>query len=276
LAQAGYVENRNVVIEWQFLDGKYDRLQTALAELVDRQVAVIAVPGATALAIAAKAATQRVPVVFMVGSDPVDVGLVASLAKPGGNLTGVFVYHAPMIAKRVELLHQLTPNSMRIGLLTNPNNPVFSEAERKGLEHAAKSLGLELLVAGARDQREIDACIPALVDQGARAIVIGADTFFFTERDQIAALAKRYMVPTIGGWSEYPIAGGLMSYATNNDDAHALVGKYVGRILDGETPADMPVQQVTKFELVVNIGVAKAIGLTIPDKLLALVDKVVE
>jgi ABC-type uncharacterized transport system substrate-binding protein len=276
LAQAGYHENQNVAIEWRFLEGRYDRLASTLAELVDREVAVLIVPGSTGAAIAAKEATKTIPVVFMTGSDPVEIKLVASLAKPGGNVTGVYLLHAPVIAKRVELFHLLVPASTTFGLLTNPNNPIFNQAERKAFEDAARSMGLELVVASARNQDEIDASFPNLIAQGARAVAIGADTVFFNQRGQIAALASRYAIPAVGGWSEYAAAGGLMSYATSNNEAHALTGNFAGRLLSGEKPSEMPVQQVTKFELVINLGTAKALGLTIPDKLLALADKVIE
>jgi putative ABC transport system substrate-binding protein len=181
-----------------------------------------------------------------------------------------------VIAKRIDLFHQLIPAATTIGLLTNPLNPVFNQAERRQVEAAARSLGLELFVADAKDQDDIDAVFPKLIAQGAPAIVIGSDSVFFNQRRQIAALAAQYAIPTIGGWSEYPAAGGLISYATNNSEAYRLSANYVGRILNGEKPADKPVQQVTKFELVINLKTAKALGLTIPDKLLALADAVIE
>ncbi len=275
LTQAGYVENQNVAIEWRWAEGRYERLPGILAELVGRRVAAIAVPGATATALAAKAATQTIPIVFMMGGDPVEFGLVASLAHPGGNITGVALLQTPVAAKRLDLLHQLIPTATTIALLIDPANP-FSQVERREVEAAARTLGLELNVANAKDQDEIDALFPNLIARGARAIVIGADAYYFNQRSQIAALAARYAIPAIAQWREYPAAGGLMSYGNNLPDAYRLTGIYVGRILKGEKPADMPVQQATKFELVINLKTAKALGLTIPDKLLALADEVIE
>ena len=274
LAKAGYRENENVTIEWRFLEGRYDRLAGALAELVDRQVAVIVVPGSAGAAIAAKEATKTIPVVFMTGADPVEIKLVESFAKPGGNATGV--YRGQAIAKRVDLFRLLVPDLTTFGLLTNPSNRSFSQAERKAFEDAARSLGLELAVASASNQDEIDTAFPKMIAQGARAVAVGADPVFFQQRGQIAALASRYAMPAVGSWSEYAAAGGLMSYATSNNEAHALTGYVVGRLLSGEKPSEMPVQQVTKFELVINLKTAKALGLTIPDKLLALADTVIE
>jgi putative ABC transport system substrate-binding protein len=275
LTQAGYVENQNVAIEWRWAEGRYERLPEILAELVGRRVAAIAVPGAVAAALAAKAATQTIPIVFMMGSDPVELGLVASLAQPGGNITGVAMLQTLVAAKRLDLLHHLIPNATTIALLTNSANP-FGEAERREAQAAARTLGLELLVANTKVQDEIDASFPNLINQGARAIVIGADAYFLNQRNQIAALAARYAIPAIAQWREYTAAGGLMSYGNNIPDAYRLTGVYVGRILKGERPADMPVQQPTKFELVINLKSAKALGLTIPPTLLALADEVIE
>jgi len=275
LAQAGYVENQNIGIEWRWAEGRYERLPDILAELVGRRVAAIAVPGAAATALAAKAATHTIPIVFMMGGDPVEFGLVASLARPGGNITGVAMLQAPVVAKRVDLLHQLIPTALTIGLLTNPTNP-FGEAERREVQTAVRTLGLELHVANAKDQDEIDASFQNLIAQGARAIVIGADAYYFNQRKQIAALAASYSIPAIAQWSEYTASGGLMSYGNNIPDAYRLTGVYVGRILKGEKPSDLPVEQPTKFDFVINLATAKALGLTIPDKLLALADEVIE
>lgn len=196
LAQAGYIENQNVAIEWRWLDGHYERLPGILAELVEKRVAVIVVPGAAAAALAAKAATQTIPIVFAMGGDPIEFGLVASLAHPGGNVTGVAMLQTPVVAKRVDLLHQLIPNAETIALLTNPANP-FGQAERREVQAAAQNLGLELHVANAKDQDEIDASFRHLIAQGARAIVIGADAYYFNERNQIAALSVRHAIPGI-------------------------------------------------------------------------------
>jgi putative tryptophan/tyrosine transport system substrate-binding protein len=214
LTQAGSVENQNVAIEWRWAEGRYERLPGILAELIGRRVAAIAVLGAAASALAAKAATQTVPIVFMMGGDPVEFGLVASLARPGGNITGVAMLQTPLVAKRLDLIHQLIPTALTIALLTNPTNP-FGEAERREVEAAAQTLGLELDVVNAKHQNEIEALFPNLIAQGAGAIVIGADAFFFNQRNEIAALAARYVMPAIAQWREYPAAGGLMSYGNN-------------------------------------------------------------
>jgi putative ABC transport system substrate-binding protein len=227
------------------------------------------------MALAAKVGTQTIPIVFLIGFDPVEFGLVASLAHPGGNITGVAVLRANMVAKQVDLLHQLIPTAATIALLTNPATP-FGQTERREFEAAARTLGLEPHVANAKRQDEIDASFPDLIAQGARAIMIGADPYYFNQRNQIAALAARYAIPAIALWREYPAAGGLMSYGSDLPDAYRLTGEYVGRILKGEKPADMPVQQPTKFELVINLKTAKALGLAIPDKLLAIADEVIE
>jgi putative tryptophan/tyrosine transport system substrate-binding protein len=275
LTQAGYVEKKDVVIEWRWAEGHYERLPGILAELAGRRVAAIVVPGSTPAALAAKAATETIPIVFQIGGDPVEFGLVASLAHPGGNITGLAMLEAPVVTKRLDLLHQLIPTAATIALLINPANPL-GQTERREVEAAARSLRLELHVAEAKHQDEIDALFPNLVTVGARSIVIGADGYYFNQCRQIAALAARYAIPSIAAWREYPAAGGLISYGTKLADLNRLIGIYVGRILKGEKPADMPVQQATKFELVVNLKTAKALGLTIPDKLLATADEVIE
>jgi putative ABC transport system substrate-binding protein len=275
LTQAGYVENQNLAIEWRWAEGHYERLGGILTELVGRRVAVIAALGATAAALAAKAATPTIPIVFTLGSDPVEFGLVASLARPGGNITGVALLQTPAVAKRLDVLHQLIPTATTIALLIDPANP-FGQVERRQVEAAARTLGLELQVANAKTQGEIDALFPDLIGRSVRAVMIGTDAFYVNQRRQIAALAARYVIPAIAHWREYPEAGGLMSYGNNLRDAYRLAGLYVGRILNGEKPADMPVQQATKFELVINLKAAKALGLTIPDKLLAVADEVIE
>ena len=275
LAQVGYVDNQNVILEWRYAEGDYQRLPSIMAELIDRKVAAIATLGAVATAIAAKGATQVIPIVFMIGADPIDFGLVASLAHPGGNLTGVAQLQTQYVAKRLELMHQLIPTAATIALLTDPANP-FSQRESREAVVSARSLGLELHVANATNQDEIDASFPSLIALGVRAIMIGGDAFFFNQRSQIAALASRYAIPAIGQWREYPAAGGLMSYGNSVSDAYRLTGIYVGRILQGERPADMPVQQPTKFEFIINLKTAKALGLIIPDKVIALADEVIE
>ena len=211
----------------------------------------------------------------MLGVDPVEFGFVASLAHPGGNMTGVAQLMTPLMAKRLEFLRQLVPASLRFGLITNPANP-FGKAERSVAEATARTLGLELYVENAERLDDIDPSIGKLIDLGARAIVIGGDSIYLHRVDLIASLAARHAIPTISQWGEYPAAGGLMSYGNDTSEAFRLTGVYIGRILDGEKPADMPVQQPTKFELIINLKTAKALGLTIPDKLLALADEVIE
>jgi putative ABC transport system substrate-binding protein len=222
-----------------------------MAELVDRQVAVIAAPAAIASALAAKAATRTIPIVFMTGVDPVEFGLVASLAHPGGNLTGVAQLQSRYVAKRLDVVHQLIPAASTVALLTNPANQ-FSRVESREGEAAARFLGLQLHVANATNQSEIEASFPSLIALGARAVMIGGDVLFFVQRSQIVALAAQYAIPALGQWREYPEAGGLMSYGNNISDAIHLVGIYVGRMLKGEKPAEMPVQQPTRFELIIS------------------------
>jgi putative ABC transport system substrate-binding protein len=213
LKQEGYVENENVVIEWRWLEGHYERSPDILAELVGRRVAVVTVMGATPMVLAAKAATQTIPIVFLIGSDPVEFGLVASLAHPGGNITGVANLETPVVAKRLDLLHQVIPAAATIALLTNPANP-FSRTELREVEAATRSLGLELHVASAKNQDEIDALFPDLAARSVRAIMIGGDPYYLVHRGQIAALAARYAIPAIAQWREYPAAGGFMSYGS--------------------------------------------------------------
>ena len=223
LTQAGYVENKNVVIEWRWAEGRYERLPGILDELAARRVAVIAVPANTVAALAAKAATQTIPIVFMIGGDPVEFGLVESLAHPGGNITGLAMLEVPVVAKRLDLLHQLIPATATIALLTNPAN-LFEQAERRAVEAATRSLGLELHVAEAKNQDEIDASFPELVALSARAILTGADGYYSNHCEEIAALAARYAIPSIAAWRQYPAAGGLISYGTNSADLWRLIG----------------------------------------------------
>ena len=275
LAQAGYAENRDVAIEWRWAEGHYERLPDILNELIARRVAVIVVPGSTAGALAAKAATKTIPTVFMLGVDPVEFRLVASLAHPGGNMTGVAQLMTPAMAKRLDLLRQLVPTSVTFGLLTNPANP-FSQAESGVAASTARTLGLVLHIVDAERQDDIDASIEKLIALGAHAIVVGGDSYYLYRVGVIAGLASRHAIPTIAQWREYPAAGGLMSYGNDISEAFRLTGNYVGRILNGENPADMPVQQPTKFDLVINLKTAKTLGFTVPDKLLATADEVIE
>jgi putative ABC transport system substrate-binding protein len=276
LAESGYLEGQNVAIEFRWAEGHYDRLPAMVADLVRRRVAVIAVPNTTASALAAKAATQTIPIVFNIGGDPVEIGLVASLDRPGGNVTGVSMLQTAMAAKRLELVHELVPAATLIALLVNPTNPVIAEAETREVQSAARVLGLNLLVLNASSPSEIEAAFATQLQQKARAIVVGSDIFFVIQSDQIIALAARHAVPTIYGYLEQAVAGGLMSYGASLADTQRLVGVYAGRILKGEKPADLPVQQVTKIELVINLKTAKALGVTFPLALLTRADEVIE
>jgi len=276
LSEAGYVEGRNVAIEYRWAEGKYDRLPSLAGELVSRQVAVIVTGGATPTALAAKAATGTIPIIFVLGSDPVQFGLVQSLARPGGNVTGVTVLDVELVPKTFELLHELVPAAATIAVLVNPNN-LLVEAQARGSQIAAHNLGVHLLVLNASSQSEIDAAFITLVEQRADALLVtGEPLFFGTARDQLIALAARHAVPTIYQFRQLTEAGGLMSYGTSLADAQRISGVYAGRILRGERPADLPVQQSTKVELVVNLKTAEALGLSVPPTILALADEVIE
>jgi putative ABC transport system substrate-binding protein len=275
LAESGYVVGRNVAIEYRWAKGQNDRLPAMAADLVQQRVAVIVLDG-TATALAAKAATQTIPIVFIVGADPVELGLVASLGRPGGNMTGVVALSLGTAAKRLQLLHELVPAVADIAFLRNPTNPYYAALETTELQAAAGVLGLRLLLLNASNPGEIEVAFANLVAQRAGAFLLCTDPFFMAARDQLVALASRHAVPAIYPFREDAVAGGLISYGTSLPDAFHLVGGYTGRILNGNKPADLPVQQVTKMEMVINLKTAKALGLTIPDKLLALADEVIE
>ena len=274
LDAAGYVEGRNVAIEYRWAEGHYDKLPALAADLVARRVAVIATGGITLAALAAKAATT-IPIVFQTGSDPIKVGLVASFNRPGGNATGVSFLFNLLAAKRLELLREMVPSAATIGMLMNSTSPI-SELERQDAEAAARTLGLPVIVKGASSEGEIAAAFAGFAERRIDALFIVTDPFFVARRRQVAALAMRHGLPTIVPTREGVEAGGLFSYSANQDEAYRLVGAYVGRILKGEKPADLPVVQATKFELVINLTTAKALGLTVPDKLIALADEVIE
>jgi putative ABC transport system substrate-binding protein len=274
LQDAGYVEGRNVAVEYRWADDRYDRLPALAAELVGRQVTVIVASGAAA-APAAKAATTTIPIVFATGADPVAVRLVASLARPGGNLTGVTTLNTELGPKRLELLREAVPAATIVAALVNPSYPA-AETQSKDLQAAARTLGLQLHVLHASNEREFDAVFATLVQLRAGGLVIGADTFFNSQSEQFATLALRHAVPAIYQYREFAAAGGLMSYGGSITASYRTVGLYVGRILKGEKPADLPVQQITKVELIINTKTAKALGLTFPITLLGRADEVIE
>jgi len=273
LSEAGYIDGRNVVIEYRWAESHYDRLPALAAELVRRQVTVIAANSAAA--VAAKAATTTIPIVFDTGFDPVQLGLVASLSRPGGNLTGVSNLNVELGPKRLELVRELVPAAAVIALLINPTNP---NAENLLRDHqaAARTVGIQLHVQRASNESEIDVTFATLGQLGAEALVIGADTFFISRSKQLAALALRHALPAIFQYPEFAAAGGLMSYGGSLTDAYRQVGVYTGRILKGEKPADLPVQQSTKAELIINLKTAKTLGLSVPPTLLARADEVIE
>jgi putative tryptophan/tyrosine transport system substrate-binding protein len=276
LTETGYVEGRNLGVEYRWAEGRVDRIQALVAELVGGRFAVIVVIGSTPGALALKAATQTIPIVFSIGPDPVATGLVASLNHPGGNLTGVTVSNVQVIAKRLELLHEFVPAATLIALLVNPTNAAATQAELMETQSAAQALGLRLMVVTASKPDEIEAAFAAVVAERAGALVISGETFFTAQRNQLVALASRHGLPAIHTSPEWVKAGGLMSYGTNSADSYRIVGTYAGRILKGEKPGDLPIQLATKILLALNLKTAKALGLTFPTTLLLRADEVIE
>jgi len=274
LSESGYVEGRNFVMEYRWAGDQADRLPALAADLVQLQVAVIVAAGLTP-ARAAKAATTSIPIVFGGGADPVNLGLVASLNRPGGNLTGFNAFNSELVAKGLALLHELVPSTATIGFLENPNNPSF-ELQTRDVLAAAPAIGLKVQVLKAGTDREIDAAFVSLVQAQTGALLVGGDLFFNNRIERLIELAARHAIPTMYTVREFVVAGGLISYGTSLIEEYRQVGLYAGRILKGEKPADLPVIQATKFELVINLKAAKALGLQTPDRLLALADEVIE
>ena len=275
LKDSGYVEGSNVTIEFRWAEGLYERLPVLATDLLRRQVAVVVAAGGNAPALAAKAATSRIPIVFISGGDPMKAGLVASLNRPGGNVTGVNLIFTELVPKRLELLHELVPKAARIAALVNPNYPDV-DLQRRELQEAAGTIGRPIRVVDAGTERDIDAALTTLGQQRTEALLVANDPFFLSRRDQIAGLASRHAIPAIYSESEYVEAGGLMSYGPSLMEAFRQGGIYTGKILDGAKPAELPVLRPTKFEFAINLKAAKALGIMIPQTLLLRADQVIE
>jgi putative ABC transport system substrate-binding protein len=275
LREAGYVEGQNLAIEYRWAEGRYDRLPAMAAELVGRQVSLIAAQGGAAAAAAAKEATGAIPIVFSMGGDPVKEGIVASLSRPGGNVTGISVLTTQLAAKRLEIMREVVPKADVIAMLVNPTNMTNLEQLRDSQE-AGRALGLRIHVLEASSASDFDPAFAAITRMRIGALVVGAEAYFHSQRERIVALAMRHAIPTIYEWREFADAGGLMSYGTDLAEGYRLVGVYAGRILKGAKPAELPVMQATKVQFVVNLKTAKALGLTVPLPLLGRADEVIE
>jgi putative ABC transport system substrate-binding protein len=276
LDEAGYIEGQNVTVEYNWLDGRFDRLSSLMADLAHRRVAVIATPGSIIAAQAAKAATTTIPIVFSVGDDPVKLGLVASLARPGGNATGYNFLLVEIGTKRLELLHGLVPKAVRFAMLVNPENVPVAARTLREVPEAARAHGLQIQILNASTEHEIEAAFGTLARDKIEALFVAPDPFFISQRAQFAALTARYRIPAAYSTRDDVEAGGLMSYGTDNREAYRQVGIYTGQILKGAKPADMPVLQSTKFEFLINLQTAKALGIEVPNSILLLADEVIE
>jgi putative ABC transport system substrate-binding protein len=276
LSETGYVEGQNVAIEYRWAEGQNERLPALAADLVRRQVAVIATPGTTPAALAAKAATTTTPIVFFTAGDPVALKLVGSLGRPGGNATGATSLGGELAPKRLELLHQLMPTATVMAVLVNPSNPALAASTASTVQEAAHSLGLRLHTLRAATERDFDAVFAELVRRRAGALVIAIDSFFTARRAQLGALALRHGIAAIYQDRDFAVAGGVMTYGVSLTEGYHLVGLYTGRILKGERPADLPVQQLTRIELIINMKAAQALGLSVPPTLLVLANAVIE
>jgi putative ABC transport system substrate-binding protein len=276
LSEAGYVEGQNVTVEYHWLAGQYDRLPSLMADLVRRRVAVIATPGSNPASLAAKAATTTIPIIFGVGEDPVRLGLVDSLARPGGNATGINWFVSEVVAKRLGLLHELVPKAVRIAVLVNPANATTAEATSRDIPEAARAIGLQIEVLNASTSREIEAAFATLVRDGADALFVAPDGFFASRYVQIVTLAMRHRTPAAYSSREAVEVGGLMSYGTDGLDMFRQAGFYIGQILKGAKPGELPVLQSTKFELVINLQTARALGIEVPNSIQLLADEVIE
>jgi putative ABC transport system substrate-binding protein len=274
-SEAGYFEGRNIALEYRWAEGNYDRLPGLVADLVRRGVAAISATGGDVVALAAKRGTSTTPIAFVVGGDPVDIGLVASFSRPGGNVTGISLVSAALGAKRLELVHELVPDATSIAVLTNPASP-SSVADRRSVQEAAGATGQRLNVATASTDEELDAAFLRLGQQKVAALVVSTDAFFNTRRRQLIALARQHGIPTIYYERVFALDGGLVSYGTSIVDAYRHCGISIGKILHGTKPGDLPVEQPTKFELVINLKTAEALGLTVPPTLIARADEVIE
>jgi putative ABC transport system substrate-binding protein len=275
LTDLGYVAGKTVIVEYRWAEGEYNRLPALAADLVNRRASVIATAGGAPTALAAKNATSTIPIVFIMGDDPVRAGLVASLNRPGGNVTGVSLFLAELLAKRLDLLAELVPPPASIALLVNPANP-NAESDKSNGQAAARARGRHFLVVSASSVAEIDAAFVTLAQERVGALLIGTDILFTNQRDQFVALAASHKIPTLHQWRDFVISGGLVSYGTSHTEPYRQAASYAARILKGEKPGDLPVTQPTKFELVINLKTAKGLGLDVPDKLLALADEVIE